>query len=497
MSKKLSNIYYLLLIYLQICFINSASDIKIIYDEFGRPYSSVCFGSKNLCLSLRLDTDYVDTLVHSSLSKKSIKNKYDSSVSKKSTTAKENVEIKYNSKALKADYIRDALVIDSFDIKKFSFYSIKEGDCEDIDKIDGILGLGYATTSNQEKNSLMTQLYVGGSLDSKIWTIDLSDKSKGVINLERKIDSKNVGTDLDLIDNEEGHWLVKIKSILFGKNINKDVKIEFDNDSTMKISTSEIKSSINLDILKKIGDNYFKKLIDKLECKFDTKGKYSTYICDNNNYEDLTSISLIFNDFGINIPKENILIKDKESKKYEFILSNYDGEKNNVLAADLLKGKKIVFDSEKMKLGLYGENMFDTTKVTDDEKPKEDNPIIPKDDDNEKDKEKDKDKDKEKNKEKNKEKEKDKEKENQNEKKEEQPQPQKEIQNQNNDQVKKEEINSSSGILKKIIIFIVIVLVLCIVCTLVKRYKKRKAKTKFPFKSYNDMNLKDIQLVSE
>ena len=479
MSKKLSNIYFLLLIYFQICFINSASDIKITYDEFGRPYSSVCFGTKNLCLSLRLDTDYVDTLVHSSSSKKSIKNKYDSSVSKKATIVKENVEIKYNSKTLKADYIRDALVIDSFDIKKFSFYSIKEGECEDIDKIDGILGLGYATTSNQEKNSLMTQLYVGGHLDSKIWTIDLSDKSKGVINLERKIDSKNVGTDLDLIDNEEGHWLVKIKSILLGKNINKDDKIEFDNDSTMKISTSEIKSSINLDILKKIGDNYFKKLIDRLECKFDTKGKYSTYICDNNNYEDLTSISLVFNDFGINIPKENILIKDKESKKYEFILSNYDGEKNNVLAADLLKGKKIVFDCEKMKLGLYGENMFDTTKVGDDEKPKEDNPIIPKEDDNEKDNEKEKDK------------------ENQNEKKVEQPQAQKEIQNQNNDQVKKEEINSSSGILKKIIIFVVIVLVLCIICTLVKRYKKRKAKTKFPFKSYNDMNLKDIQLVSE
>jgi hypothetical protein len=65
---------------------------------------------------------------------------------------------------------------------------------------------------------------------------------------------------------------------LLGKNIEKDDKFEFDSDSVIKISTSEIKSSINLDILKKIGDSYFKKLIDNSDCKFDTKGKYSTYI---------------------------------------------------------------------------------------------------------------------------------------------------------------------------------------------------------------------------
>ena len=89
---------------------------------------------------------------------------------------------------------------------------------------------------------------------------------------------------------------MKIKYILLGKNKEKDDKIEFDSDSEMKISTSEIKSSINLEILNK----YFKKLVDSSECTFDTKNKYSTYICKNNNYDDLTSISLVFNDFYYN-----------------------------------------------------------------------------------------------------------------------------------------------------------------------------------------------------
>ena len=451
MAKKYSKIIYCVLFLLQINNILSDSQIKLKYDDFGRPISSVCLGTKNLCLSLRLDTDYIDTLVHSSTSKKNVKNKYDSSVSKKSSTIKNDVEINYNSNSLKADLIKDNIVIDSLEIKKGLFYSIKEGDSEDLDKIEGILGMGYPSTTEQEKNSMMIQLFVNGFLDSKIWTIDLSDKKNGYIFPDKKIDSKSIGTDVDLINNEEGHWLIKIKSILLGKNIKNDINLEFDNDSQIKISTSEIKSSINLDILKKIGDSYFKQLVDNSECKFDTKGKYSTYICKNNNYDDLKSISLIFNDYGINIPKKNILIKN--DKEYEFILANYDGEKNNVLGIDLLKGKKLVFDCENNKLGLYGDNVFDTTKKIDEENNKEDESIIPKDEDDETNK-----------------------------------------QNDNNGQEIKTEVKSN---IKKIVLFVTILFVVCFIFIIYRRYKKRKARTKFPFKSYKESNYKAIQLVSD
>ena len=497
MSKKIMTIFSIIF-YFQISFIFSSSEIKLTYDDFGRPYSSVCLGTKSLCLSLRLDTDYVDTLVHDSTSKKDIKNKYDSTISKKSSKIKENVDIKYNSKSLKADLIKDTIELDSLDIKKAFFYSIKEGDCEDLDKIDGILGLGYATKADQEKNSFMTQLYVNGYLDSKIWTIDLSDKSKGYIIPDKKVGGKDIGTDLELINNEEGHWFIKIKSILLGTDIKKDSNLEFGNDSQMKISTSEIKSSINLDILKKIGDGYFKKLIDSSECKFETKGKYSTYTCKNNNYDDIKAISLIFNDFGILIPKEKILVKDSKNNNYEFILANYDGEKNNVLGIDLLKGKKLVFNCEKMIFGLYGENMFDTTK-TEEIKPKEEKEeesIIPKDkdDDDEKEKEKDDDKKKDKDNDKKEEKEKGNNNNNNNQNN------QNQNTNTNQDKSTNENVVVKSGSKKfrnTIIIILIIFSFIC--CIYYKRYRKRKAKIKYPFayRSYNDLNVNGIQMVSD
>ena len=348
--------YFIFFSILQFYLIFSQNEIKITYDDNGLPFTSVCFGTKSLCFSLKLDTDYIDTLVHSSESKINVKNKYDSSTSKKSELIKEKVEIKYNSQALKADLIKDAIEINSLEIKKGFFYSIKEGESENLDKIEGIFGLGYPSTASQEKNSLMIQLYVNGHLDSKIWTIDFNEKN-GKIYLKKNLESKEEGIELNLESNDEGHWNIHIKSVLLGKNKKKDENIELENNSKIKISSSELKSSIDINILKKIGEKYFKNLIDKSECKFEEKNKKSTYICKNNNYQDIKDISLIFGDFGINIPKDDILFKN-ENKEYEFILSNYGGEKNNVLGMNILKGLKIVFDCEQMKIGIYRKNVF-------------------------------------------------------------------------------------------------------------------------------------------
>ena len=377
-----NSLILILTIFFQIFLIISSEEIKLTYDDTGYPFTSVCFGSNNLCLSLKLDTDYIESLVHSSSSKSSVKNKYDSSVSKKSETMKENVEIKYNSKTLKGDLIKDVIQINSMEIKKGFFYSIKESENDILDKIEGILGLGYPNTASQEKNSLMMQLYVNGHLDSKIWTIDFNEKN-GKILLEKKIENNAEGFELDLTNNEEGHWILPVKSVLLGKNRKKDENIEFDKDTKIKISTNEIKTSIDLNLLKKIGEKIFKNLVDKSECKFEEKDKkYSTYFCKNNNYDDIKGISLIFGDYGIYIPKENVLIKN--DKEYEFILGNYGGDKNNVIGMDILKNKQVVFDCEKMKLGLYGQNIFNVQKEE-----KEEESIIPKDDD-EKEKEKEK-----------------------------------------------------------------------------------------------------------
>ena len=495
--------YFLFFSILQFYLIISQNEIKITYDDDGLPFTSVCFGTKSLCLSLKLDTDYIETLVHSSESKNSVKNKYDSSISKKSELMKEKVEIKYNSQSLKADLIKDTIEINSLEIKKGFFYSIKEGESEDLDKIEGIFGLGYPNTASQEKNSLMIQLYVNGHLDSKIWTIDFDEKN-GKIYLEKKLESKEEGIELNLDSNEEGHWIIPIKSVLLGKNKKKDENIDFDKDTKIKISTSENKSSIDLNLFKKIGEKYFKKLVEKSECKLEEKDKkYTTYICKNNNYEDINSISMIFGEFGMNIPKENVLIQNS-NKEYEFILANYNGEKNNVLGMDILKNKKIVFDVENMKLGIYGENIFNVEKESKDEAP-----IIPKEDiEKEKEKEKERQRQQELEKEKEKEKQRQQELEREKEKVKQRQQEQNNQNNNNNQNTKNSdskqeepqpEKKSGGSVLKKILIVIVVILVLFILWNLYKRYLRRRAKMKVPFKSYSDSNtnVNGIQLISD
>jgi hypothetical protein len=63
---NIKKLCFLFFFFIQISFIISDMEIKLKYDDNGRPYSSVCLGTKSLCLSLILDSDYIDTLVHSS-----------------------------------------------------------------------------------------------------------------------------------------------------------------------------------------------------------------------------------------------------------------------------------------------------------------------------------------------------------------------------------------------------------------------------------------------
>ena len=67
--------FFLILLIFQISLIISENEIKLTYDDKGLPYTSVCLGTKTQCFSLKLDTDNIDTLVHSSSRKIDIKNK--------------------------------------------------------------------------------------------------------------------------------------------------------------------------------------------------------------------------------------------------------------------------------------------------------------------------------------------------------------------------------------------------------------------------------------
>ena len=207
-----------------------------------------------------------------------------------------------------------------------------------------------------------------------------------------------------------------------------------------------------------------------------------------------------------------------DNKEYEFFLANYNGEKYNILGMDILKNKKIVFDCEKMKLGLYGENIFNVEKEA-----KEETPIIPKEDEDKEKKEKEEKEKKEKEEKERKEKEEkerkekeEKEKKEKEEKerkeKEEKEKKEKEKANSNNNNqnnqnnqnnnninqgIQTNEEKSGGSVFKKILIFIVVVLVLFISWNLFKRYQKRRIKMKSPFQSYNEANFNGIQLISD
>ena len=476
--SNIPKLFYISLIILiiQISTSPTPAEIKIEYDDFGLPYISPCLGSKKSCFSLRLDTDYISTLVQSDKNKDSTsKNKYDRTSSENSSINKEGEELEYDSEKVTADLITDKITINSCEIQRANFYLIQKSKSEELNKIDGIFGLGFPSTTKQEKKSLMIQLFLNNFIPSRTWTLDFTDK-KSYLKGD-KVVGNNLGKDFELKQNENGHWFIDIKSILLGQSAKNDKNINFGKKSKIKIATTKNKTYIELDVLKEIKNSYFKNLIDNSECKFIEKDEYSTIFCKKGSYDELSEISIMFDDYGISIPKDKVLVKTQKDEKYEyeFILCNNDDDDNNLLGMNLLQNMQIVFDIENLKVGLYGGYMFDTTKVPD-KKKEEEEKKNEEEEKNEKEEEEKNDKNEENN--------------------------NKNQQNQSqNDKVEVVDVKPKSTFLKtvgKVILFLGIIIAIYFLWVGVRSYRRRKYRYKNPFaaKSNQEM-LNGIQLISD
>ena len=497
-----SKIFYIILTILITKISSASAEIKIEYDDSGLPFISPCLGSKKTCLSLRLDTDYINTLVQSDKNTDAkSKNKYDRTSSENSSVNKENEELEYDSEKVTADLITDKIAIDSYELYRANFYLIQKTKSEELNKIDGIFGLGLPTTTKQEKKSLMIQLFLNNYISSRIWTLDFTDK-KSNLKGEKNVDN-SVGKDFELKENENGHWFISIKSILLGQSIKNDKNIEFGKKSKIKIATAKNKTSIELDVLKEVKNSYFKKLIDNSDCKFIEKDDYSTIFCKKNDYEELSDISIMFDGYGISIPKDKVLVKTEndEEYEYEFILCNSDDDDNNSLGMNILNNMKIVFDIENMKVGLYGGYMVDITKKEEEEEKKK------KEEEEKKKKEEEEKKKKEEEEEKKKEEE-EKKKEEEEKKKKEEEEKNKENNNNNNnnqqnqqqDKAKVIDVKPKSSFLKsfgKVILFFGVLLGIYFLWVGIKSYRRRRYRNKNPFAVKSNIeNLNGIQLMS-
>lgn len=327
---------------------------------------NICFGSANKCFDMQIDMNSLITWVPDSENQSKVSKKFDRSESRTCSTIRQDTFTFEDGRRMAGYVVSDRLQIGNFAVDGFNFVSASN--TENFNYANGMLSLGYAIGSSSDGElSFLAQLYQKGMIKHKVISFDFISKSSGSLSIGKipsKIvsDYQNYGTcTLEPDLNKEGQnnsvkrpWYCRIKGLVLGKNSVTDKVIQFSSRNA-KFDFTTNKNLFPIANLLKMEKEYFKSQIDSGDCNFGIKNGYYTFTCAENNYSNLSDLTLMFENWGIHIPREDIFIFDKTDNEYEFIFYAKDGYDGFVIGTELMKKFTMVFDESNQNVGFYSQ----------------------------------------------------------------------------------------------------------------------------------------------
>ena len=333
-----------------------------------------CFGSDNQCFDMQIDMNSLTTWVADSENKQSSINRFNKKRSETCQIGKE-VEIEYEDGRKISGYnVQDKLKIGDTSIDSFSFISAV--DSKDFSDINGMISLGCSGGGSDEKYSLLSQLADKGIIKHKVVTVEFVKQTKGTLTIgklppEAISDYKNYGTcDIEsektvdkITTTVDRPWYCNVKGLIIGRDPKRDTVYDFAVKKG-KFDLTTNKTFLPLTYLLKMNKEYFSNLMSAGECNFGFKEGYYTFTCIKDNY-DLPAITIMFEKWGIYIPKEDLFTYDSNDEEYEFIFYGKEGNDGFVIGTDIMKHFVMVFDESNKNIGFYSPNQNNLVKLTD------------------------------------------------------------------------------------------------------------------------------------
>ena len=240
----------------------------------------------------------------------------------KSTTSQVNrtlLKVEYEEEqSIVAYSIIDHLYLkDKFLMKGF-FLSATESDSFKGD--EGMIGLGYRGSSNEEKYSFINQLYHNGIIFHRVFTQNFEKGDQGIISfgeIPKNIveDYKNYGRcpALDkIIDGKRiknRKWECEINGIYFGDSYDESKVKKYENTRASFFSFRQ-KALVPSDVFDYFEKNYFDKYIKDGVCqKFNVKS-YDIFGC-KQIIEDAPRLNFIYGDWVMSLPPKKLFAYKK------------------------------------------------------------------------------------------------------------------------------------------------------------------------------------------
>ena len=323
-----------------------------------------CFGTPKACHLLTIHSQsfliwVMDARANILTKKKLI---YDAT---KSTTGRYNqsiIEISLDEdKILKGNVVYDRIYTkDSFLFRGF-FLSVL-GSNHYID--EGMIGLGYRGHPFEEKYSFINQLFLNGLIFHKVFTqyfqndedgiMTFGEIPKEIINNYKKYGRcPALNKEINGKKYKNRKWECQIDGIYFGDIYDEKFVYKLENSRASFFSFRK-RALVPKDIFNFFVDYYFNKLIKEKICETIFIGKYDTIKCKKKDIEG-PKINLIFGDWAMSLPLNELIIFNKKTENFEFIFYNKKNFDHWSLGRPLVKFFHMVYDYQNQEIGFYSE----------------------------------------------------------------------------------------------------------------------------------------------
>ena len=245
---------------------------------------------------------------------------------------------------------------------------------------EGMIGLGYRGTAEEEKHSFINQLYINGLIFHRVFTQNFEKGDQGVISfgeIPKNIvdDYKNYGrcpamdkiVDGKKVKNRK--WECEINGIYFGDVYDESKVKKYENTRASFFSFRQ-RALVPMEVFEYLEKNYFDKYIKDGICeKINAKG-YDIFGC-KKILEDAQKINLIYGDWVMALPPSKLFSYKKTSELYEFIIYHKTNFETWSLGRPIVRLFHMVYDYQNQEVGFYSkEDVKYINKEIEPKKPK-------------------------------------------------------------------------------------------------------------------------------
>ena len=269
-------------------------------------------------------------------------------------------------------YIKDKFLMKGFFLSATESSSFK-GD-------EGMIGLGYRGSSNEEKYAFINQLYHNGIIFHRVFTQNFEKGDQGIISfgeIPKNIvdDYKNYGRcpALDKIVNGERiknrKWECEINGIYLGDAYDESKVKKYENTRASFFSFRQ-RALVPKEVFDYLEQNYFEKYIKDGVCQRFNVKSYDIFGC-KKIIEDAPKLNLIYGDWVMSLPPNKLFSYKKNSELYEFIIYHKSNFESWSLGRPIVRHFHMVYDYQNQEVGFYSkENVKYINKENEPLKPK-------------------------------------------------------------------------------------------------------------------------------